>query len=71
MNRYEIRVAPKAGGGAKIYASTYLNDYAAMRSARMLAKTSDSIEIWRGLNCIYRQGLLPAKTQNQAPAADS
>jgi len=56
MNRYEIRVASGAGGDAKVYASKYINDYAAMRSARRMAQPGENIEIWRGLNCIYRQG---------------
>ncbi len=53
MNRYEIRLVPKQGG-PRVYASTYISDYAAMRGARMLAATDDRVEIWRGIHCIYQ-----------------
>ena len=53
MEKYEIRLVRKEGGPV-VYASTYISDYAAVRGARSLAAAEDSIEIWRGMHCIYR-----------------
>ncbi|MBV9550769.1 MAG: hypothetical protein JO256_13955 [Alphaproteobacteria bacterium] len=53
MEQYEIRLVPPEGG-VKIFSSTYISDYAAMRSARMLAANDDRIEIWRGMHCIFQ-----------------
>jgi hypothetical protein len=53
MEKYEIRLVRKDGGPV-VYASTYISDYAAVRGARSLATAEDSIEIWRGMHCIYR-----------------
>jgi hypothetical protein len=67
MNRYEIRLVPRQGG-PRVYASTYVSDYAAMRGARMLAAADDRVEIWRGIHCIY-QDKYAAETQQTTPYA--
>jgi hypothetical protein len=54
MEHYEIRVVPSSGS-AKIYTSVYISDYAALRSARLLAQADERIEIWRGIHCIYQE----------------
>ncbi len=62
MEQYEIRVVPPAGG-AKVYASTYISDIAALRGARLLAQADDRIEIWRGMHCIFQNGQSRAARQ--------
>ena len=59
MEKYEIRLVRKDGGPV-VYASTYMSDYAALRGARHMAGAEDSIEIWRGMDCIYRDHFRPA-----------
>jgi hypothetical protein len=61
MEKYEIRLVRK-NGGPVVYASTYISDYAAVRGARILAAAEDSIEIWRGMHCIYRDQFRPVST---------
>jgi hypothetical protein len=53
MENYEIRLV-RGQGQSVVYASTYISDYAALRGARMIARSEDGIEIWRGMHCIYR-----------------
>jgi hypothetical protein len=55
MENYEIRLVRRQGKSV-VYASTYISDYAALRGARMMARSEDGIEIWRGMHCIYRDG---------------
>jgi hypothetical protein len=52
MQTYEIRVLNDDLSTRAIVAQQYLNDGAAIRSARQFADPHDC-EVWRGLNCIY------------------
>ncbi|MBV9550401.1 MAG: hypothetical protein JO256_12090 [Alphaproteobacteria bacterium] len=54
MQNYEIRVVRP--GGPIVHMSHYVSDYAALRSARMLAEADDGLEIWRDAECIYKTG---------------
>jgi hypothetical protein len=51
MQDYEIRLVRKSG--PTVLSSRYISDYAALRSARLMAAPDDRIEIWRGRECIY------------------
>lgn len=57
MQHYEIRLVRHSG--PVVYSSRYISDYAALRSARLMATPDDGIEIWRGMECIYRD--MPAE----------
>jgi hypothetical protein len=52
MHYYEIRLVRQ--GGPMVLSSRYASDYAAVRSARAMATSDDVVEIWRGMECIYR-----------------
>ncbi len=52
MQVYEIRVLNDDSTTKAIVAQQYMNDGAAIRSARYFAKPREC-EVWRGLNCIY------------------
>ena len=52
MDEYEIRILRDDGSTALIAAGTHLNDNAAIRSARKLAR-AHKFEVWRGMDCIY------------------
>jgi hypothetical protein len=52
MQYYEIRLVRQ--GGPTVMSSRYASDYAAVRSARSMASPDDMVEIWRGMECIYR-----------------
>ena len=53
MNTYEMRVMNPLGRIAKIYASSHISDFAAIRRAMRLASAGDLIEVWRGVVCVY------------------
>jgi hypothetical protein len=52
MDHYEVRVLQDDGRTALIVAAVYLNDNAAIRSARKIA-VARKFEVWRGMHCIY------------------
>jgi hypothetical protein len=52
MDRYEIRIV-KAGRLPFINEISQVSDYAAIRRACRLAKDGDTVEVWRGLECVY------------------
>jgi hypothetical protein len=52
MHKYEFRIPSDDGKPALVASATYLNDFAAIRSARKIAG-SRKVEIWRGMHCIY------------------
>lgn len=58
MQYYEIRLVRR--DGPTVTSSHYASDYAAVRSARSMASPDDVVEIWRGVECIYRDQ--PAST---------
>jgi len=53
VKTYEIRVLPREQVGADIYASSHLDDHAAVRRAIALAKPGQAIEVWCGTRCVY------------------
>jgi hypothetical protein len=52
MHDYEIRILGNDGSASLIVAAIHLNDNAAIRSARILAR-AHKFEVWRGMNCVY------------------
>ena len=52
MQQYEIRILREDGSAALIVAAVHLNDPAAIRSARYIARDR-KFEVWRGLDCVY------------------
>ena len=52
MHHYEIRVLDDDGRTALILAAIHINDNAAIRSARIVAR-DHQFEVWRGMDCIY------------------
>jgi hypothetical protein len=53
MNSYELRVINPRGRDATVYASSHINDFAAIRRAMSLADEDEVIEVWRGVVCVY------------------
>jgi hypothetical protein len=53
VNTYQIRIIRKDVNSPAIYSSSHVSDYAAVRRARNLAASGDSIEVWRGADCVY------------------
>ena len=51
---YEIRVLNEDASAAMVLAATHLNDHAAIRSGRNIA-SGRPLEVWRDLECIYRE----------------
>jgi hypothetical protein len=51
MHQYEIRILRDDGSTAIIAADIQLNDDAAIRSARRIAR-GRRFEVWRGMDCI-------------------
>lgn len=51
MHQYEIRILRDDGSTAVIAADLQLDDDAAMRSARRIAR-GRRFEVWRGMDCI-------------------
>jgi hypothetical protein len=41
--------------GPTVLSSRYVSDYSALCSARAMASPDDGVEIWRGMECIYRE----------------
>jgi hypothetical protein len=53
MKNYEIRVIPEQPSAAAIYASSHIDDHAAVRRAIALAKPGQSVEVWCEARCVY------------------
>jgi hypothetical protein len=52
MEYYEIHILYDDGKTALVTSASHLNDNAAIRSARKIARTR-KFEVWRGMNCVY------------------
>ena len=52
MYQYEFRILRDDGKPALIVAAIHLNDNAAIRAARKLAR-AHKFDVWRGMDCIY------------------
>jgi hypothetical protein len=56
MAQYEIRIVKHNGAQSLIYACEHLTDACAVISAEKIARESaDTLEIWDGMRCVYRQ----------------
>ena len=59
LDAYEIRVMRRQSRVPVVYACSQVNDHAAIRRAKSLARDGDGVEVWRGLDCVYVQGIAP------------
>jgi hypothetical protein len=64
MDIYEIRKV-KTGRPPLINQSTQVGDYAAIRRASRLAEDGDTVEVWRGLECVYATKQMVAREQSR------
>jgi hypothetical protein len=53
VQSYEIRVLPEPPCGPDIYASSHIDDHAAIRRAMALARPGQCVEVWCGARCVY------------------
>lgn len=53
MTHYEIRILRPEDTSKIAVTAQLLGDYAAIRRARMLALSSDQVEVWRDGVCVY------------------
>jgi hypothetical protein len=53
MKTYEIRVLPEQPTGPHIYASSHIDDHAAIRRAIALARPGQCVEVWCGARCVF------------------
>lgn len=58
MQQYDIRIQPRNGGNRAVRASL-AGDLQAIHRARQLADGEEGLEVWRGMDCIYRREILP------------
>jgi hypothetical protein len=57
MQQYDIRI--RRDGGTLALTAKLPNDVQALHRARHLASERDELEVWRGVDCIYRREILP------------
>jgi len=55
MEVYEIRICKGLRGPASIYRTLQDSDLAAITVALRAAGESDSLEVWKGMDCIHRR----------------
>jgi len=53
MPSYDIRLRKRRDGAKLIYRINETNDLAAICAARNAAESGDTVEVWRGMQCIY------------------
>jgi hypothetical protein len=73
MNQYEIRVL-RHDNQPLVISSRFLGDFHAIRRGQAMAQEDEGVEIWRGMNCLYRREPLtirhaPAREFQRAPGA--
>ena len=56
MTSYEIRIV-RTDGQTIVIQANLMGDHAARRRAKTLAMPGDFVEVWRGMTCIYEEGL--------------
>jgi len=63
MERYDIRLRKKGGGPALTYCTVKESDTAAIHAARNAMEDGDTVEVWKGMRCIYadERALSPAR----------
>ncbi len=60
MSSYEIRLSNREETSPKIMRVRRVSDFAAIRNARSIAKAGESVEVWKGAECIYAAPLQSA-----------
>jgi hypothetical protein len=60
MGEYEIRIIKANGSSSLVYSCAQFNEEVAIRRAERIPRDAgDRLEVWRGMDCIYRDpGLL-------------
>jgi hypothetical protein len=58
MPQYDIRIQP-LDGKTRTVRTTLPGDPHAIRQARQIADELDDLEVWRGMDCVYRRETLP------------
>jgi len=53
MERYDIRLRKKRGGAVLTYCTAKDSDAAAIRAACQAMEDGDTVEVWKGMRCIY------------------
>ena len=53
MERYDIRLRKKGGRAILAYCTAKGSDAAAIRAAREITDDGDTVEVWKGMHCIY------------------
>jgi hypothetical protein len=53
LDAYEIRILKKQNRFPVIYSCSQASDHAAIRRAKSLIEQGDSVEVWRGLDCVF------------------
>lgn len=59
MQPFKILVSSQAGANITLDA-VLMTDFAAIRRAKAMASTGDTVEVWRGPECIFRHEQLGA-----------
>lgn len=58
MQNYEIRIL-RHDSRPLVVSSRFLGDFHAIRRAHAMAGEDEGIEVWRGMNCLYRREVMP------------
>lgn len=53
MSSYEIRLSKPESPTPTVMRVRRISDFAAIRNARAVAKDGDTVEVWKGEDCIY------------------
>ena len=62
MAQYEIRICKQSGADSLVYACQFFTDAAAIQAAQRIAHgVDDGVEIWRGMDCVYRSTAEPGQ----------
>lgn len=60
MESYDTRLRKQAGGATFVYCTIKESDVAAIQAAREMADDGDTMEVWKGMSCIYMHDKIPA-----------
>jgi len=67
MSSYEIRLSKPQSSTPTIMRVRRVSDFAAIRNARAIARDGDTVEVWKGADCIYADTLLPTTMLHKMP----
>ena len=59
MHQYEIRIL-RDNNRPFVVSSRFIGDFHAIRRAQAMAEEDEGMEVWRGMQCIYRRDPLPS-----------